>query len=139
MSNWSRSSPKSKHTQVYKYPIQNKPTSDPKQKNTLRSYPPELTIICVCVFFVKHLRSVYETIPPHTHKTIQKHVFIPYLSTWKCIPMYFEIQKSFSKCNYVAKVCIGTLHGRTHSLSIAKQGGRVISMLLTCERSFFNS
>ena len=73
----------SKQSQVktypsYKYPIQNKPTSDPKQKNTLRSYPPELTIICVCVFFVKHLRSVYETIPPHTHKTIQKHVFIPY-------------------------------------------------------------
>ena len=28
------------------------------------------------VLFVKHLRSVYETIPPHPHKTIQKLVLI---------------------------------------------------------------
>ena len=81
---------------------------------------------------------MYETIPPHIHKTNQIHIFITYLSTWKCIPRYFEILKSFSKCNFVIKVCIGILLGRTLSLSVAFPGSRVISMLLTRGRSFKN-
>ena len=52
--------------------------------------------------------------------------------------MYFEILKSFSQCYYVIKVCIGTLLGRTHSMSTSKPGGWVISMLLTRGKSFVN-